>query len=110
MPQDSTAPATNSTHPIRVLTFNVLLAPWSVSRHRHPACSARKAPSRAAINPNNTRLAKTIHDAVGRSDHDPARGDRGRRRQRRAGIELPLLLPVLRIEHVQTAVARSDVH
>src|ERR1700722_13558736 len=35
MPQDSTAPATNSTHPIRVLTFNKLRAPSCASRHRH---------------------------------------------------------------------------
>src|ERR1700674_1604035 len=101
MPQDSTAPATNSNHPIRVLTFNVLLAAWSASCRRHPSVLCAKK------HPGVLESTETIHDAVPRSNHDPARGDRGRRRQRRAGVELPVLLPVLRIEHVQTAVAGS---
>src|SRR5580698_5395172 len=50
MPQDSTAPATNSNHPIRVLTFNVLLTRSGGLRPRGP-------PSPSLAGPHDPRSA-----------------------------------------------------
>src|SRR5438309_798214 len=54
-------------------------------------------------------LPETIHPSILRSDDDPALRDGGRRRDRRAGVELPMLLPGGRVEHVEVPVVRPDV-